>query len=135
MPEQRNPYKGSPSRAWVRLRLAASDGSTHELEFVADTGNPFALILDSANMARLSQGRAADFQSNFGLLKGGWLQLVMPELGLDQMVAGYANDAVAVAVKSSSPDFEGLVGLPLSQLTEYGGNANEFWIRKAVANP
>lgn len=42
--EQWNPYKGSPLRPWLRLRLCASDGSMEELELLADTGNPCAII-------------------------------------------------------------------------------------------
>ena len=44
---QRNHYKGNPEHAWVRLRFAASDGSTHERELLADTGSPCAIILNT----------------------------------------------------------------------------------------
>jgi len=50
--EQRNPYKGFPGRPWVRLRLLATDGATQELELVADTGNPYAVIIETAQMLR-----------------------------------------------------------------------------------
>jgi hypothetical protein len=116
------------------LRLIAPDGTTHEVELLADTGNPCALIISQALMARLKQRAAPDVHSNFGLLQGGWLHLTMPELGLDQDVVGYASDAVMTATKASSPDFEGLAGLPLLRLAEYGGNALWFWLR-AVASP
>jgi hypothetical protein len=53
--EQRNPYKGSPPRPWVRLRLEAADGSLQEIELLADTGNPFALIIDQASMGSFSK--------------------------------------------------------------------------------
>ncbi len=127
--EQKNPYKGSPERPWIRLRLAAPDGSTVEREFLADTGNPCALILGQQDMALLKASDGPDVNSNFGLLQGGWLQLAMPELGLTQTVLGYASDAVAAAAAASHPDFEGLAGLPLLRLAEYGGDADWFWIR------
>jgi hypothetical protein len=50
-------------------------------------------------------------------------------------VRSYASDGVATATKVSSPDFEGLAGLPLLRLVEYGGNANWFWLRAAPASP
>jgi hypothetical protein len=132
--EQRNPYKGSPSRPWVRLRLTAPDGTTQAVELLADTGNPCAIISSQALMARLKQRAAPDLQSNFGLLEGGWLRLSTPELGLDQDVVGFASDAVVTATKASSLDFEGLAGLPFLRLLEYGGDADWFWLRP-VQNP
>lgn len=127
--EQRNPYKGKPQRPWIRLRLEARDGSLEELELLADTGNPCALVIASPTMARLKSGDVPDIQSNFGLLQGGWLQLAMPELGLTQPVRGYASDLVVTTTKASHVDFEGLAGLPLLRLLEYGGDAKEFWVR------
>jgi hypothetical protein len=35
------------------------------------------------------------------------------------------------AAEASSPDFGGLVGLPLLRLMEYGGDADWFWLRPA----
>jgi hypothetical protein len=133
--EQRNPYKGSPPRPWVRLRLNAPDGGTHEVELLADTGNPCAIIISQALMAILKQRAAPDVRSNFGLLDGGWLHLSMPELRLDQDVEGFASDAVVTATKASSPDFEGLAGLPFLRLTEYGGDAAWFWLRALAGSP
>ena len=129
--EQRNPCKGSPPRPWVRVRLAAPDGTTLEIELLADTGNPCAIIITQALLGRLTWRSASDVQSNFGILEGGWLHVIMPELGLDQDVVGYANDAVVAASKASSPDFEGLAGLPFLRLVEYGGDADWFWLRPA----
>ena len=86
-------------------------------------------------MARLKTGDAPDMQSNFGPLQGGWLQLAMPELGLDQCIPAYASDAVAAAAKASHVAFEGLIGLPLLRLPEYGGDANGFWVRRASGSP
>jgi hypothetical protein len=133
--EQRNPYKGSPPRPWVRLRLTAPDGTAHEVELLADTGNPCALIISQALMARLRLRAAPDRQSNFGLLQGGWLHLTMPEVGVNQDVEGFASDAVVTATKGSSTDFEGLAGLPFLRLLEYGGDADWFWLRPAPSPP
>src|SRR5437016_14402968 len=92
--EQRNPYKGSPPRPWLRLRINTLNGTTEELELLADTGNPCAIICGQDIMTRLKRRAAPDVSSNFGLLEGGWIQLSMPELGLDQEVVGYASDTV-----------------------------------------
>jgi hypothetical protein len=133
--EQRNPYKGSPPRPLVRLRFAAPDGSKHEVELLADTGNPCATIISQALMTRLKQRATPDVQSNFGLLQGGWLRVTMPELGVDHDVEGYACDAVVTATTASSTDFEGLAGLPFLRLLEYGGDADWFWLRSVQSRP
>ncbi len=86
-------------------------------------------------MAGLKQRSTPDLQSNFGLLEGGWLHVTMPELGLDQDVGGFASDAVVTATKASSPDFEGLAGLPFLRLLEYGGDADWFWLRRVQNRP
>lgn len=127
--EQRNSYKGHPLRSWIRICLTSRDGYTNEVQLLADTGNPCAIIIGRQLMKRMQQRTSADTESNFGLLEGGWLHLTVPELGLNQFLEGFASDAVVAAAKASSPDFEGLVGLPFLRLTEYGGNASDFWIR------
>jgi hypothetical protein len=127
--EQLNRYKGSPPRPWVRLRLSIPDGITHEVELLADTGNPCAIVIAQSVMANLQHRAAPNLNSNFGPLVGGWLRLTMPELGLDQDLVGYGSDAIVAASKESSADFEGLAGLPFLRLLEYGGNADSFWIR------
>ena len=73
-------------------------------------------------------GPSAD--TNFGPLEGAWFKVAMPELGLTEKIFGCGSDEVAAGAKSNHPDFEGLAGLPLLRLLEYGGNANEFWIRR-----
>jgi hypothetical protein len=128
--EQRNRYKGFPARPWVRLRLTALDSAEHALELLADTANPCALIICRPAMAILKLRTAPDITSNFGLLEGGWLHIYMPELGLDLDVKGYASDAVVTGALASSPDFQGLVGLPFLRLLEYGGDINRFWLRR-----
>lgn len=128
--EQCNPYKGNPLRPWVCIRFTAADGSNHELELLADTGSPSAVIVGRAEMAQLKLGDALDIETNFGTLEGGWLRIEMPELGISEVVIGYGSDSVAKAAKSSCADFSGLAGLPLLRLAEFGGNAHEFWVRK-----
>ena len=133
--EQRNPYKGSPPRPWLRLRVIALDGTIQELDLLADTGNPCAIIISQANMLRLKQADAPDMSTNFGLLEGGWLNVAMQELGLNSSLVGYASDMVVGATQGSSLDFDGLAGLPLLRMVEYGGDADWFWLRPAPSPP
>ena len=132
LPDQCNPYQGDPPRPWIVLRLAAVDGSTHEFKLIADTGNPYAFVIGEDQLAKLTFGSGTALDTNFGLLQGAWFLLAMPELGLDLLQLGYASDDVVISTKQSHPDFEGLAGLPLLRLLEYGGNASEFWIRRAL---
>src|SRR5258708_30131686 len=91
---QRNPYKGTNPRCWIRLRFAAADGSLHERELVADTGSPCAIILGRADFAALLRAAAAAMNSNFGSLTRGWFELQMPQLGLTQPLRGYGSYSV-----------------------------------------
>jgi len=97
MPEQRNPHHGTPPRAPLRLRLVGADGSSTEKELLADTGNPYALIINSREMQRLRLLNGADVNTNFGLLEGGWLRVVIPEISFDRQVFGYGSDEVVAA--------------------------------------
>lgn len=81
-------------------------------------------------MARVKDGDAPDVRTNFGVLHGAWVHVAIPELGLQQAIMGYASDAVSKAAKASDIDFEGLAGLPLLRLMEYGGNADSFWLKR-----
>ena len=132
--EQRNPYKGSPPRPRVCLRLTEKDGTTHELALLADTGNPFAIVISEAAMASLKLKMAPDVSTNFGVLLGGWVHIHMPELGVDTDLIGYASDAVVSSTQTSSPEFQGLAGLPFLRLLEYGGDADWFWLRAASSS-
>jgi hypothetical protein len=133
--EQRNPYKGNPSRAWIHLQLAAPDGTLLEIDALADTGNPFFLIVGCSVLRQFKVSDSADVPSNFGLLEGGAVNVRVPEIGLDRPLIAYGNDTVLTAVRGSSPAFDGLVGLPLLQLAEFGGDARHFWIRAAAGSP
>lgn len=132
---QRNPYKGTSPRCWVRLRFAAADGSLHERELVADTGSPCAVILGQSDLALLLRSAAAGMNSNFGQLTGAWLELSMPELGLTTPVIGYGSDRVLQVVQGDSADFAGVAGLPLLRMVEYGGDATSFWVQAVLAAP
>jgi len=126
---QRNPYKGSPPRPWLRLRLLGENGLIRELQLLADTGNPYPLINSSANMARFKQGFSPDIETNFGRMKGGWIRVAIPGLDFGGRVLGYASDAIVASAMRSHSGFEGLIGLPLLRKGEYGGNARWFWLR------
>jgi hypothetical protein len=132
---QHNSYKGTIPRGWVRLRFTAADGSLHEREMLVDTGSPCAVILGQADLTLLLRAAAKGVHSNFGHLTGGWLQLAMPELGLTIHVLGFGSDHVLRAVRSDSPDFAGLVGLPLLRMVEYGGDGATFWLRRPAGAP
>jgi hypothetical protein len=133
--EQRNHYKGRPERAWLRVRFVAPDGTDQVVELLADTGNPCAVIVGTAAMGFLDLIPGLSVNSNFGVLLGGWVRVVIPEIGFDEKVLGYASDAVAAAAQASSPDFVGLAGLPLLRMMEYGGDSDWFWIRPGTSGP
>jgi hypothetical protein len=99
-----------------------------EFGLFADTGDPFAIVVSEANIIRLRSRAAPDVRTNFGNLKGGWLRLQIPDIGFDQRVIGYGNDAVVAAAQASSTDFGGIVGLPLLRMTGFGGDTDSFWI-------
>ena len=128
--EQRNSYKGSPSRPWCRVILIGEGSAADAMELLADTGNPCAIVVSVAAMSRFKRGDGPDVSTNFGPLNGGWLRVAIPELGFGEVILGYASDAVADAARASSPDFQGLIGLPLLRMNEYGGDAESFWVRK-----
>jgi hypothetical protein len=133
--EQRNPYKGTPPRSWIRVQLLAPDGSMQEIDLLADTGNPAAIIVSDDLMRRFTHLPLGGQASNFGPLTGGALRVVIPDVGFDGVLIGYASDRVVRTAKASSPDFEGLAGLPLLRMLEYGGDSDWFWIRPLGSNP
>lgn len=130
--EQRNVYKGEPARAWLRLQLISPRDRVHELEFLVDTGNPCAIIVDTATMHSVRWRESISTDSNFGTLEGGWLRVAIPELAFDAKTLAYANDSVVNVVKRSDPEFAGLVGLPLLRMVEYGGDGGRFWVRSSA---
>jgi len=133
--EQRNPYAGSPPRAWIVVRLTARDGTLREFKLIADTGSPFPFIVSSTVLAQFNHGEAPHANTNFGILEGAWFRFAMPEFGLTQRVSANASDDVVAAATINHPDFEGLAGLPLLRLLRYGGDTAEFWIRPTRATP
>lgn len=102
------------------------------MEFVVDTGNPCAIIIDTVTMRSLRWRESIVTDSNFGPLEGGWLRIAIPELAFDAKTLGYANDSVVNVVKRSHPGFAGLVGLPFLRMVEYGGDRGWFWIRSTA---
>ena len=132
--EQRNIYKGQPARAWLRLQLVSADGEVRELDFLVDTGNPCAIIVDTETMQSLRLRESTSTESNFGSLDGGWLRIAIPELAFDVRTLGYANDSVVNVVKRSDFRFAGLVGLPLLRMVQYGGDSGSFWVRAPIAD-
>lgn len=129
---QRNVYRGQPARAWLRLELTATHGGVREVDVLVDTGNPCAIIIDTATMQSLRWRESVRTDSNFGPLDGGWLRIAIPEIRFDAKILGYANDSIVNVVKRSDPEFGGLVGLPLLRMLEYGGDAGWFWIRSSA---
>lgn len=127
--EQKNPYLGNTPRPWLRLRLLDTYGQAVEVSLVADTGNPYSIVIAEDLFDRLVGIPGRNIVSNFGPMRGGWLRIAMPELGLDRLVLGYGNQLVATAVGSNHATFQGLVGLPILRLGEYGGNSDNFWFR------
>ncbi len=133
--EQRNPYKGSSSKAWVRVRLVGPSLDTHDLDLLADTGSPFSIIISDRIMQMVGTRLAVTVPTNFGPLRGGWLRVTIPDVGFDQQLLCYASDAVVASSKQSSSDFEGLLGLPVLRMHIYGGDATAFWILSAAGPP
>lgn len=127
MAEQRNPYRGG--RAWLRLGFRAADGTVRQLDLVADTGCPAAVMLRPDLYRLFCFMPQVPRTTNFGQVPAGWLQLSAPELGIVETVLGFASNEAARLAERSHPDFVGLVGLPILRLGEYGGNADAFWFR------
>jgi hypothetical protein len=100
-----------------------------DLDLLADTGSPCPIIIGSEDTGFMSLIPGYGTSSNFGDLIAGWLQIVIPDIGFDQQVLGYASDAVVSAAQESSSSFNGLIGLPLLRLMQYGGDSDNFWIR------
>lgn len=127
--EFRNAYRGTLSRAWVRLDFQAPDGTVLPLDLVVDTASDDGLVIRKSVLDQLSCGPATSYVSHWGFMHGAWLQLHMPAIGLVERVRAYGNDIIAAQLAAEDPDFVGLVGLPILKLGEYGGNADAFWFR------
>jgi hypothetical protein len=134
-PEQRNPYKGGPPRAWIRVRLLAPNGVAEDVDLHADTGCPLPVIIGVTDLRRFARRVAPALPTNYGLMHGGTVRVIIPALGFDRILLTYGSDTAVAAVRQSHPDFAGLVGLPFLRLMEYGGNDTWLWIRLAAATP
>ena len=126
MAEQRNPYKGQSSRAFLRLDFRAPDASRRTLELLVDTGSAEGVMVsrDVYHQLVFAPLRPVVFPS-WGFTFRGWFRLAMPSLGLTEWVEGYGNDLIATAAADEHPDFQGLVGLPILRLGEYGGPGHQ----------
>ncbi len=127
--EQRNPYLGAAPRAWLRLRFLDLSDTPVELTLIVDTGCPYAVIIDAVVLNQLRRVLAPPEVSNFGPMTSGWVRLAMPDFGIDQDILCYGSPTIESAAAADDPSFQGLVGLPVLQLGEYGGNATDFWFR------
>jgi hypothetical protein len=127
--EQRNPYIGAAPRAWLCLRFLDPNDTPVELTLIADTGCPYAVIIDPVVLSQLARLSAHPVVSNFGPMTSGWVRLSMPAFGIDQDILCHGSPTIGQAAAMDHPSFQGLVGLPVLQLAEYGGNATEFWFR------
>jgi len=128
--EQRNPYKGDPSRSWVTVVFQKADGSGKiAKQLIADTGGVAAVRISRSLLHQIEIRPAGIQDTNFGLAEGSWVWVEIPELGFRKRVIAYGLDRLVAAVKHSHPDFEGSVGLPFLREFEYGGDENEFWLR------
>jgi len=115
----------------MRIIRFAADGASKSLEVLADTGNPCALIVATDVLGRFNLGVTPGLSTNFRPLDGGWLRVQIPEINFDEDLLAYGSNAVAEAAQASHGDFEGLAGLPLLRMMEFGGDRDEFWIRAA----
>src|SRR5207302_10114679 len=107
---QQNPYEGNPPRPWISLQIITSDGDVIPAQLLADTGNPYAIIVSHKvlELARVEEGPA--FKTNFGLLDGGWIRIVIPELKVDQELMAFANEPAVELARASWPHLDGLAG-------------------------
>ena len=102
-----------------------------KIDLLVDTGNPYEVIIDAATMQAMQWHAADQSESNFGIAEGGWLQIAIADIGFDTFIVGYANDRIVGIVKRPDWGFDGLIGLPLLRMLEYGGDRGFFWVRKS----
>ena len=62
-------------------------------------------------------------------MRMGTVQIAIAEIGLTTFIDAFECPWVEASAKRSHQDFDGLVGLPLLQMLEYGGNDKEFWVK------
>jgi hypothetical protein len=68
-------------------------------------------------------------------MRMGVVQIAISEIGLTAFLDAFECPFVEASAKRSHQDFDGLVGLPLLQMTEFGGNNTEFWIKSIAGAP
>lgn len=79
---QTNAYKGLPPRAWLQVQLVSPDGEPLDLELLADTGNPFSVIVPDRTLKEFKHRDGLSAETNFGPLRGGLLCVSVPNLKL-----------------------------------------------------
>ncbi len=129
LPGQLREYRGFPQRAWMRIRLQSLEDEIVEMDAMIDTGCPYSIVLDDRLFERFMHRYIKSVESNFGLLAGGWLRAIVPGTRLNADVVGYGSSTILRLLHASDRRFEGLIGLPLLRMLEYGGDATRFWIR------
>jgi len=87
-------------------------------------------IVSEADMADFQIHDAPSIDTNFGMLTGGWVRVAIPALGFDEEILAYASDNVAAMTRKCHRTLEGLAGLPLLRMFEYGGDPDWFWLRR-----
>ena len=117
-------------RCWLEVVFecpARRDGCRRHVTMrpIADTGCIFPLIVSPQRLRQIRRGDRPDETSNYGTLTGGLVRAVMPELGFDQRLIAYANDAVARMVRKEG--FDGIAGKPFLDLFHWSnGRGGEF---------
>jgi len=85
----------------------------------------FSLILDERTLRRVRWGDRPGEMSNYGWLVGAAVQVVMPELELDEKLVGYGQNRVARLVRQEG--FDGVAGKPFLDLFHWSnGEGGEF---------
>ena len=129
MPVIRTPYKGRAPRCWLPVRVVSERGDFLQFHALVDTGCPFALVVTSAVFDEFSYDEAVSIKNNFGWQEGGWFIVEIPEISFRTEIIGYRNDSMVSVAQRSHPSFQGVLGLPILRLGEYGGNKDEFWFQ------
>ncbi|MBW3543381.1 MAG: hypothetical protein KY476_24265 [Planctomycetes bacterium] len=125
---QRNPYKGRPERPWIRVRILHPARPPLDIDLIADTGSPCALIVDPLILRsyKLKDGPRAN--SNLGTLDGGVLHVAIPELVFEATLPSFGGSNAVETARRSSSEFAGIAGLTLLRMMQYGGNGHSFWL-------
>lgn len=92
-------------------------------------------MVGAAVMRHFGANRGSQFTGPYGPMTPATINVEIPEIGLAASITAHECPMIEALVKASHQDFDGLVGLPLLQLTEYGGNDEEFWVKPLPTLP